>query len=197
MMAHWMRVGFVHGVRTPTTCRSWASPTTTPLRLARGLRSQLDAEHDRCGGRRYRFGSQPQVAHWNLAQLARALAQVFPTVAPLQAGMDRYAEVYAEASRMMTAQKLGLATLEDDDSIWISSLFELMNDAQLDMTLFFRLLADVDLSIIGSPSIDVLRPAFYVDPLPAEHELRLIDWLKLYAAASPKMAPIRRNAARS
>jgi uncharacterized protein YdiU (UPF0061 family) len=110
------------------------------------------------------------------------LSKVFPSVEPLQAGMDRYADVYAAASRMMTAQKLGLSTLQDHDSEWVTGLFALMNDAQLDMTLFFRLLADVDLGAIGSASVDTLRPSFYLDPLPTEHEAALIEWLKLYAA---------------
>jgi uncharacterized protein YdiU (UPF0061 family) len=82
----------------------------------------------------------------------------------------------------MTAQKLGLSTLLDEDTEWVTGLFALMNAAQLDMTLFFRLLADVDLGAIGSASVELLRPSFYVDPLPAEHEAALVEWLKLYAA---------------
>ena len=86
MIAHWMRVGFVHGVMNTDNMSilgltidygpyGWIddfdldwTPNTT------------DAE-----GRRYRFGQQPQIAYWNLTRLANALAPVFESVDPLQA----------------------------------------------------------------------------------------------------------------
>jgi uncharacterized protein YdiU (UPF0061 family) len=183
MMAHWMRVGFVHGVmNTDNMSILGLTVDYGPYGWLENFDPGWTPNTTDAGGRRYRFGSQPQVAHWNLAQLARALAKVFPSAEPLQAGMDRYADVYAEASRVMTAQKLGLNTLHDDDAEWVTALFSWMNDAEIDMTLFFRLLSEVDLGAIGATSVDTLRPSFYVDPLPAEHESRLIAWLKLYAA---------------
>ena len=196
MMAHWMRVGFVHGVmNTDNMSILGLTIDYGPYGWLEDFDPNWTPNTTDAGGRRYRFGNQPQVAHWNLAQLARALSKVFPSVEPLQAGMDRYADVYAEASRMMTAQKLGLSTLRDEDSEWVTGLFALMNDAQLDMTLFFRLLAQVDLGAIGSASVEVLRPSFYVDPLPAEHEATLVEWLKLYAArvAQDSLEPSERK----
>src|SRR5688500_18116338 len=75
-----------------------------------------------------------------------------------------------------------LATVNDDFAEWFTALFVWMNESEIDITLFFRLLSEVDLGAICSASIETLRPSFYVDPLPAEHETRLIEWLKLYAA---------------
>jgi uncharacterized protein YdiU (UPF0061 family) len=189
MMAHWMRVGFVHGVmNTDNMSILGLTIDYGPYGWLENFDPGWTPNTTDAGGRRYRFGSQPQVAHWNLGQLARAISRVFPTTDPLQAGMERYADVYAEASRMMTAQKLGLATLNDEDAGWVTTLFELMSDAEIDMTLFFRLLADVDLGAIGAASIEALRPSFYVDPLPAEHETRLIDWLNAYGARTAQDA---------
>ena len=86
MIAHWMRVGFVHGVMNTDNLSvlgltldygpyGWVEdfdPDWTP--------NTTDAQ-----GRRYRFGTQPQVAYWNLSRLAQALSPLFADVAPLQA----------------------------------------------------------------------------------------------------------------
>ncbi|WP_268640567.1 protein adenylyltransferase SelO family protein, partial [Escherichia coli] len=78
MIAHWMRVGFVHGVMNTDNLSvlgltldygpyGWVEdfdPDWTP--------NTTDAQ-----GRRYRFGTQPQVAYWNLSRLAQALSPLF------------------------------------------------------------------------------------------------------------------------
>src|SRR3546814_8621188 len=93
-IAHWMRVGFVHGVLNTDNMSilgltidygpyGWVDdydPDWTP--------NTTDAH-----GRRYRFGWQPKVAHWNLGRLAQALSPLFGDVQPLQDGLDRYAEI--------------------------------------------------------------------------------------------------------
>jgi uncharacterized protein YdiU (UPF0061 family) len=132
------------------------------------------------GTRRYRFGAQPQIAHWNLVQLARALSPLFKDdVAPLQAGLELYMNTYSDAARSMTAQKLGLPTLNDDDEEWVSALYALMHRAEIDMTIFFRKLADVSLD---APSTAPLAAAYYRDELREKHDQELLAWLKIYAA---------------
>src|SRR3546814_12086224 len=58
-------------------------------------------------GRRYRFGWQPKVAHWNLGRLAQALSPLFGDVQPLQDGLDGYAAACERREREITAHKLG------------------------------------------------------------------------------------------
>src|SRR5690606_28378245 len=130
-------------------------------------------------GRRYRYGWQPKVAHWNLARLAQALSSLFADAAPLQDGLDRYATAYARRERGDTARKLGLAECRDEDEALVRDLYVLMQDVEVDMTLWFRGLADVD---AAAPSLAPLEEAFYDPGKRAAAEPLLDAWLGRYAA---------------
>ena len=180
MVAGWMRVGFVHGVMNTDNMSilgltidygpyGWVDdfdPDWTP--------NTTDAQ-----GRRYRFGWQPRIAHWNLGRLAQALSPLFADVAPLQAGLDTYASTYAALDRRNIAAKLGLAEAGDANVELMQRLHGVLQAGEVDMTLFFRGLADLD---IRAPSLDVVADAFYDadkrDALAAEFEA----WLQAYVA---------------
>ncbi|TAL84344.1 MAG: YdiU family protein [Rhodanobacter sp.] len=180
MIAHWMRVGFVHGVMNTDNMSilgltidygpyGWVDnydPDWTP--------NTTDAQR-----RRYRFGQQPDVAWWNLSRLAGALAPLFSSVEPLQAGLDHYTAVYAAADRATIAAKLGLAACRDEDVALMQSLQSLMQQAEIDMTLWFRALAHVD---AAAPLLEPMREAFYDAAKQAAAEPALRDWLARYAA---------------
>ncbi|HEV8694226.1 MAG TPA: protein adenylyltransferase SelO family protein, partial [Lysobacter sp.] len=149
-------------------------------------------------GRRYRFGWQPKIAYWNLTRLAHAISPLFEDVAPLNAGLQRYADVYTDADRSNIARKLGLAECRDEDVELVQQLHGLMLEAEVDMTLFFRALAEID---IEAPSLDPLDDAFY-DPTKREVATPAFnDWLMRYAAraradvSEPQARRARMNAA--
>jgi uncharacterized protein YdiU (UPF0061 family) len=180
MIAHWMRVGFVHGVMNTDNMSilgltidygpyGWIDdfdPDWTP--------NTTDAQ-----GRRYRFGQQSQVAFWNLTRLANALAPAFASVEPLQAGLQRYADAFALADRDTIALKLGLAECRDEDLALMQSLHALLKTAEVDMTLFFRALADLD---PDAPTLAPLREALYDDEKMRRAEADFLEWLTRYAA---------------
>jgi uncharacterized protein YdiU (UPF0061 family) len=137
-------------------------------------------------GRRYRFGQQPAVAHWNLAQLARALAPVAGGLDPLRAALDRFPADFSSHYRHTNLRKLGLAgrrdTAADDDEL-LTSLGELLLEVETDLTLFYRRLARVPRAASPGEALAVLRDAYYApDALTATYEARLAGWLGRYAA---------------
>lgn len=178
-LAHWMRVGFVHGVMNTDNL------SVLGLTIDYGPYGWIDAydpdwtpNTTDAHGRRYRYGWQPRVAHWNLARLAQALSPLFAEAAPLQAGLDRYAAVYAQAERGNIAAKLGLAQCRDTDPSLMHDLHALLHAAEVDMTLFFRALATVD---AAAPELAPLREAFYDEAKRQDAEPAFAGWLARYA----------------
>ncbi len=166
--AEWMRVGFVHGVMNTDNLSilgltidygpyGWIDnfdPDWTP--------NTTDVQH-----RRYRFGQQMQIAYWNLTRLASALAPAFESHDALHAGLAAYQHTFEAADRMNIAAKLGLRECRDEDVALMRTLHGLLQTAEVDMTIFFRSLADVDLD---APHIAILRDAFYdADKMHAAH----------------------------
>jgi len=180
LVAHWMRVGFVHGVMNTDNMSvlgltidygpyGWIDnydPGWTP--------NTTDAH-----GRRYAFGRQAEIAYWNLSRLANALAPVFESVEPLHAGLQRYADAYVAAERDNIAAKLGLGECLDEDVELMQSLYALLGSAEVDMTLFFRALSDVD---TDAPALLPLEGAFYDEAKRREAGPAFNDWLARYGA---------------
>ncbi|HEY2344553.1 MAG TPA: YdiU family protein [Xanthomonadaceae bacterium] len=194
-IAHWMRVGFVHGVMNTDNMSilgltidygpyGWIDdfdPDWTP--------NTTDAQ-----GRRYRFGAQPQIAYWNLGCLAGALAPLFGSHDALHAGLQRYADAFVAADRDNIARKLGLRECLDEDMELMQSLHALMRDAEIDMTLFFRALTDRDAT---RPSIDPFREAFYDEAKRRRFEPDLLAWLARLATRVARDAmPVHERRAR-
>ena len=180
MIAHWMRVGFVHGVmNTDNMSILGLTMDYGPYGWIDNYDAEWTPNTTDARNRRYRFGQQPDVAWWNLSRLAGALAPLFSGVEPLQAGLDHYAATYAAADRANIAAKLGLAECRTDDVALMQSLHALMQSAEIDMTLWFRALADIDPL---APSLEPMNDAFYDDAKRRDGEAALVDWLARYAA---------------
>ena len=181
LVAHWMRVGFVHGVlNTDNMSILGLTIDYGPYGWIEDFNPDWTPNTTDAQGRRYRFGWQPRVAHWNLSRLAQALSPLFGDAAPLQAGLDRYAEAFNAADRDMHARKLGLSEWrgEKDDEL-LAQLRTLMVDGEVDMTLFFHALSTVD---ADAPSLLGLEHAFYDHAKLEATRGSFNDWLERYAA---------------
>ena len=180
MVAHWMRVGFVHGVMNTDNMSilgltidygpyGWIDdfdPDWTP--------NTTDAQ-----GRRYRFGWQPKIAYWNLTRLAQAVSPLFADAGPLNAGLRHYMDTFVAADRDNIARKLGLAECRDDDIELMQALHALLQVAEVDMTLCFRALEAVD---IDAPTLAPFAGAFYDPGKQAAAAPAFASWLERYAA---------------
>ncbi|WP_132986353.1 protein adenylyltransferase SelO [Luteimonas terricola] len=181
LVGHWMRVGFVHGVlNTDNMSILGLTIDYGPYGWIDGYDPDWTPNTTDAQGRRYRFGWQPRVAHWNLGRLAQALSPLFADAAPLQAGLDAYATRWAACERDNAAAKLGLSECLGDDLALMRELQALMHRAGADMTNFFRALPDVDIEA-EAPSLEPLRGAFYDTVQLAASADALDAWLARYA----------------
>jgi len=179
MIAHWMRVGFVHGVmNTDNMSILGLTIDYGPYGWVDNFDLDWTPNTTDAQGRRYRFGQQPQIAYWNLARLASALAPAFASLDPLHAGLKRFVAAYDDATRANIAAKLGLAECSDEDLELMRTLYPLLQAAEVDMTLFFRALADVD---VDAPSLEPLAHAFYDEAKQGQFETAYNDWLARYS----------------
>jgi uncharacterized protein YdiU (UPF0061 family) len=180
MIAHWMRVGFVHGVmNTDNMSILGLTIDYGPYGWVDNFDAEWTPNTTDAGNRRYRFGQQPQIAYWNLHRLAQALSPLFDSVEPLQAGLQRYADTFARADSDNVARKLGLAECTSDDLELMRSVEALLQSAEVDMTIFFRALSDIDTS---APSLGPLREAFYDEEKMRASEMEFLSWLDRYVA---------------
>ena len=92
----------------------------------------------------------------------------------LHEGLARYEAVYVDTFREHASAKLGLAACTDEDLEHLHALYGLMHAAEMDMTITFRALADVD---VDAPSIAPFADAFYDEGKRTANELALDAWL--------------------
>lgn len=189
LLAHWMRVGFVHGVMNTDNMSvhgltidygpygwlepfdpSW-TPNTTDL-----------------PGRRYCYGNQPAIAQWNLAKLGSALTVQVGDTEPLQAALEVFARTYTDETHRQYGQKLGLPEQHPPEAVdaLLKPLFDLLPRTEVDTTLFFRSLAMVPTQPDASEDhmLAPLRPAYY-DARMLRDSLRedTVAWLRSWGKA--------------
>ncbi len=186
MIVHWQRVGFVHGVMNTDNMSilgltidygpyGWLEdydPDWTP--------NTTDAQ-----GRRYRFGQQSHIAHWNLLQLAESIYPLINQTEPLEAALQHYADYYRESSLNMFAEKLGFKSTSKDIQQLHIALETLLREVETDMTLFYRALASLDLAsdkpLISSELDDLFKHSWYQEnQISEEYRSKLLSWLEQY-----------------
>jgi len=190
LVAHWMRVGFVHGVmNTDNMSILGLTIDYGPYGWLEGFDLQWTPNTTDAQGRRYCYGNQPEIAQWNLTRLATALAPLVGDRTALEQGLAVFGDTFHNAWREMLADKLGLVALgHESDDLLLSDLFDLLQQVETDMTLFFRGLMTIPVDGAADTLEDaalagLLRRAFYTEEVFAPTPLaQLAGWLRRYIA---------------
>lgn len=139
LMVEWYRVGFVHGVMNTDNM------SILGLTIDYGPYSMMD-EYDLnftpnttdLPGRRYAFGKQGQISQWNLWQLANALYPLIKDEKFLEEKLNDYGNYFWQSHDKMLCGKFGFNELLDGDEEFFTNWQGLMQEFQLDYTLFFN-----------------------------------------------------------
>ncbi|WP_079434349.1 YdiU family protein [Zoogloea sp. LCSB751] len=139
LIARWQAVGFMHGVmNTDNMSILGLTLDYGPF----GFMDAFDAGHicnhsDDHG--RYSYKAQPQIGHWNLYALGRALAPLIGEAAAVQAAIEEsYAPVFEQQFFALFGAKLGFTEVRPGDEDFIGDTFQLLQQQHPDFTLFFR-----------------------------------------------------------
>nr|WP_324257701.1 YdiU family protein [Cellvibrio fontiphilus] len=185
MIAHWMRVGFVHGVmNTDNMSILGLTIDYGPYGWLEGYDPSWTPNTTDAQGRRYRYGNQPQIALWNLTQLANAIYPLINSVQPLQAALNNYRIEYEKCVQRDIANKLGLVAFDPArDETLTEELFALLQSAEIDMTILYRELAGYSVNDIDQYSdldwFAKIAPAYYEQPT-EENRVLAVSWLRRY-----------------
>jgi serine/tyrosine/threonine adenylyltransferase len=188
LLVQWMRVGFVHGVMNTDNMSilgltidygpyGWledCDPDWTP--------NTTDAD-----SRRYRFGQQPQIALWNLHKLANAIHPLIEHTEFLEEALSAYSERYNEKWQSMMAHKLGFKEFESVDDALVDELLAILPLAEIDMTIFYRKLATIDIELKEPEKLSnellivpFLEAYYKLEQLTDEYLERMGDWVRFY-----------------
>jgi len=185
MIVHWQRVGFVHGVmNTDNMSILGLTIDYGPYGWLENYDPNWTPNTTDAADRRYRFGNQPQIAFWNLGQLANAIYPLIEQVEPLQQAINAYKDTFERGWQNMVAEKLGLGIYDPSiDNELNTELLILLQLVETDMTIFYRKLAMLvmDVELNDEALMAPLMEAYYVpEQLTDEHKARLGNWLRLY-----------------
>ena len=157
MIAHWMRVGFVHGVmNTDNMSIHGLTIDYGPYGWLEDYNPNWTPNTTDSSTRRYRYGQQAQIGAWNIARLAEAVAPLMDDVQSLYSVLEHFENKYIEFQNSMWSEKLGIDDFKESDEAMIIELDSMLQKVETDMTIFFRIL-----SHIKNPDVELLSEAFY------------------------------------
>ena len=143
MIAHWMRVGFVHGVmNTDNMSIHGLTIDYGPYGWIEDFDLGWTPNTTDAGRKRYRFGNQADIGGWNIARFLEALSPMMDNPTKLNSVLDYYFQQYQEAHTRMWMDKLGFDDYNQKEVDLVTELIGLLERTEIDMTIFFRLLTE-------------------------------------------------------
>ena len=188
LIVQWQRVGFVHGVmNTDNMSILGLTIDYGPYGWLENYDASWTPNTTDATGKRYCFGNQPQIALWNLTQLANSLYPLINELEPLQKALSLYHEHFSKGWDDMMAAKLGFKTFQSQDEKLITNLVQILQLVETDMTIFYRKLANFEIQQLDLENLshaELIAPLLeaYYEPekLTPEFEQRIAHWLRLY-----------------
>jgi uncharacterized protein YdiU (UPF0061 family) len=163
LVAHWMLVGFIHGVmNTDNMTISGETIDYGPCAFMDAFDPATVFSSIDHGGR-YAYGNQPTIAPWNLARLAETLLPLFDDDTETAVGMaverletfpDRYRRHLLGGARAKLGLTPGGGQGGGNDDVHlvddlVDDLLTLMQAQRVDLTTFFRSLSK---TVVGDPT---------------------------------------------
>ncbi|MDH3629222.1 MAG: YdiU family protein [Acidobacteriota bacterium] len=152
LVAHWMQIGFIHGVmNTDNMSVSGETLDYGPCAFLDNYDAgKVFSSIDHQG--RYAFGNQGPIAFWNLTRLAETLLPLLDdeqdaAVAIAETALKRFPDRYDSFLRKRLTAKIGIGDgvpINNDEDDWklIETLLAVMTQGEADFTLVFRHLSD-------------------------------------------------------
>jgi len=190
LVAHWLSLGFVHGVMNTDNCA--VSGETIDYGPC-AFMDQYDPDTvfssiDRTG--RYGYAAQADIIVWNMAQLATALLPLMPDPEAALPGFQQQIAGMGDVIRAewlaRFAMKIGIGAPRPEDAALIGDLLSLMQSSHADFTNTFRALVD------GAPRDQVIDRAGFDQWASRWHkrlEAQEHDPQALMARANPVIIP--------
>jgi uncharacterized protein YdiU (UPF0061 family) len=175
LIAQWQAVGFAHGVlNTDNMSILGLTIDYGPFGFVEDFHPGFICNHSDETGR-YAFDQQARIGYWNLACLGQSLASLAPIEA-LRETLDEFGPVFNEHAHELLCRKLGLKERRDEDrQLWID-LLDVLAEARVDYTNFFRALADAnrEVAVPGNANLPIGIRTMFAEPR------RIELWLDLY-----------------
>ncbi|MFM1873351.1 MAG: hypothetical protein RL398_2773 [Planctomycetota bacterium] len=185
LFAHWMAVGFVHGVlNTDNMSILGLTIDYGPYGWVEDLDPAWTPNTTDLPGRRYCFANQPQIGMWNVERLGAALLPLFDgREEPVHAALEAYRTTYHAAFTRRYGHKLGLEfDAGRGDAALIDDLLSLLAAERTDMTLFFRGLAEAAEASPTEPAVPSALLDAHYDAVGDERRAALTAWLDRWRA---------------
>ncbi len=171
MIIDWYRVGFVHGVmNTDNMSILGLTIDYGPYSMMDGYDLEFTPNTTDLPGKRYAFGKQGQISHWNLATLANAIFPLINDGEALEKILDNYGRQFWAEHDKMLARKFGFDKVLPEDERFFTEWQQMMQDLNLDYTLFFQSLEKP----ISEFKIDDFSNSFY--HILNENELKKLSY---------------------
>ena len=127
MIIDWYRVGFVHGVmNTDNMSILGLTIDYGPFSMMDGYDLEFTPNTTDLPGKRYAFGKQGQISHWNLATLANAVFPLINDAEILEKILNDYGKRFWTEHDRMLADKFGLDEVLPEDEKFFTEWQQLM-----------------------------------------------------------------------